>query len=166
MFGVTAGRQCACNALYSIAWSVAKRISQWKSFDLDHIIMCGDRMYKSLKIGNVDELPREIYMYGYTMRLSISEANLHEGVVLLREPFLRNIFYSSDSSNKHIVCLLFINSYTISIIPGYARDGMYNSSFLFDSHCRNRRDVTDSPIGFSLLMQFPNWQEIEKYILR
>ena len=44
MFGVTAGRQCACNALYSIAWSVVKRISQWKSFDLDHIIMSGDRI--------------------------------------------------------------------------------------------------------------------------
>ena len=47
MFGVTAGRQCACNALYFIALSVVKRISQWKSFDLDHIIMSGDRMYKS-----------------------------------------------------------------------------------------------------------------------
>ena len=26
MFVVTAGRQCACNALYSIAWSVVKRM--------------------------------------------------------------------------------------------------------------------------------------------
>ena len=61
-------------------------------------------------------------------------------------------------------CLLFINSYTISIIPGYARNGMHNSFFLFDSHCRNRRGVTDSPIGFSVLIQSPDLQEIEKYI--
>ena len=159
MFGVTAGRQSACNALYSIAWSVVKRISQWKSFDLDHIIMTGDRMYKLLKL-NVDVLPREIYMFGYIMSLSISETNLHEGVVLLGEPFLRNICYTSDSSNINIGCLLFINSYTISIIPGYARNGMHNSFFLFHSHCRNRRGVTDSPIGLSVLMQFPSLQEI------
>ena len=121
-------------------------------------------MYKSLTIGNVDELPREIYKFGYTMSLSVNETNLPEGVVLLGEPFLRNIFYTSDSSNINMGCLLFINSYTISIIPGYARNGMHNSFFLFDSHCRNRRGVTDSPIGFSVLMQFLNLQEIEKYI--
>ena len=59
----------------------------------------------------------------------------------IREPFLRNLFYTSDSSNINMGCLLFINSYTISIFPGYARNGMHNS-FFFGSHCRNRRGVT------------------------
>ena len=61
-------------------------------------------------------------------------------------------------------CLLFTNSYKISIIRGYAKNGMHNSIILLDSHCRNRHDVTDSPVGFSVLMQFQNLQEIEKYI--
>ena len=49
LFGETAGRQCACNVLFSICWSVVPHICNWKSVDLDYILVEGDKLCKSLK---------------------------------------------------------------------------------------------------------------------
>ena len=60
LFGQTAGRQCACNALFSICWSVVRDICNWNSVDLDYILVEGDNFYKSLKCRdylNVDQFP-------------------------------------------------------------------------------------------------------------
>ena len=38
------------------------------------------------------------------------------------------------------------------------------SYFLFDSHCRNSRGITDGEIGFSILMKFKSLFQIERYI--
>ena len=38
------------------------------------------------------------------------------------------------------------------------------SYFLFDSHCRNSRGITDGEIGFSILMKFESLFQIERYI--
>ena len=48
LFGEIAGRQCACNALFSFCWSVVREISFWKTIDLDFILVEGDKLYKSL----------------------------------------------------------------------------------------------------------------------
>ena len=48
LFGEIAGRQCACNALFSVCWSVVREISFWKTIDLDFILVEGDKLYKSL----------------------------------------------------------------------------------------------------------------------
>ena len=61
MFGMTAGRQCACTALLSICWSVVKQINIWKTSDLDCVLIEGDKIYKSLNTNdylNVEELPK------------------------------------------------------------------------------------------------------------
>ena len=60
LFGETAGRQCACNALFLICWSVVRDICNWKSVDLDYILIEGDKLFKSLKCRDylsVDQLP-------------------------------------------------------------------------------------------------------------
>ena len=44
IFGNTAGRQCAYNALYSIFWSNICPISRWEKPDLDKILTEGDRI--------------------------------------------------------------------------------------------------------------------------
>ena len=49
LFGETAGRQCPCNALFSICWSVVRDICNWKSIDLDYILVQGDKLCQSLK---------------------------------------------------------------------------------------------------------------------
>ena len=63
-FGTTAGSQCACNSLFSICWSVIRKVSVWKTLDLDTILIEGDRVYKLLNNLNdylsVDDLPNRI----------------------------------------------------------------------------------------------------------
>lgn len=44
LFGETAGRQCACNALFSLCWAFVKKISLWKFFDLDNILIKDDKI--------------------------------------------------------------------------------------------------------------------------
>ena len=49
LFGVTAGRQGACNALFSICWSVVRDVCFWKLVYLDYILVEGDKLYKLLE---------------------------------------------------------------------------------------------------------------------
>ena len=59
LFGETACRQCACNAFFSICWSVVCDICNWKFVDLDYILGEDDKLHKSLKCRdylNVDPL--------------------------------------------------------------------------------------------------------------
>ena len=70
----TAGRQCACNALFSICWSVVRDICNWKSNDLGYALVEGDKFYKSLKCRdylNVDQLPRQVKIFERTVNLDI-----------------------------------------------------------------------------------------------
>ena len=48
LFGETAGIQCACNALYALCWTQIKQIFHWVRRDLDHILVEGYNLYKSL----------------------------------------------------------------------------------------------------------------------
>ena len=59
-FGETAGIHCTCNALFSLCWSTIKRVSVWKTWDIDYILEKGDQLYKSLNVYTplcIDELP-------------------------------------------------------------------------------------------------------------
>ena len=81
------------------------------------------------------------------------------GVAFLGEPFLRNIFALFHNSTG---CLLFICNYLVGIIRySTTRDTSY---FLFDSHYRNSRGITDSPFGFSVLLQLADLIQIERYL--
>ena len=52
--------------------------------------------------------------------------------------------------------------YVVAIIKySTIRDTLY---FLLDLHCRNSRGITDSPFGFSVLLQFADLLQIERYI--
>jgi len=60
-FGLTAGRQCTCNALSSVAFTLIKSQGTWNSRDMDFILENGDAIYKSLNINGyvaMDELPQ------------------------------------------------------------------------------------------------------------
>ena len=60
------------------------------------------------------------------------------------------------------VCLFFICNYVVAVIKySTTKD---TSCFLFDLHCRNSHGITDSPFGFSVLLQFTDLNQIEKYI--
>ena len=60
LFGGTAGRQCGCNALFSICWSVVRDVCFWKLVDLDYFLVEGAKLYKLL--GLQGYLPAGIYL--------------------------------------------------------------------------------------------------------
>ena len=56
----SAGMHCTSNAYFSIAYSLIKKLSIWKSWYLDHTLEQGDILFKSVGIEQqlaVDELP-------------------------------------------------------------------------------------------------------------
>jgi hypothetical protein len=48
-FGETAGRQCVCNALFSIYWSNVVSVPYWNKIDLNQILIQGDSILQILK---------------------------------------------------------------------------------------------------------------------
>lgn len=75
-FGDTAGRQCACNSLFSIFWSKVRNIEYWTKFDLDKILVEGDNIYKSLntqKYLSVDNLPNTIQLNAINTNINLLE---------------------------------------------------------------------------------------------
>ena len=62
-FGDTSGIQCSCIALYAICFSIIKKVSVWKTWDLDYILENGDATFKCLNIPRplfMNELPHNI----------------------------------------------------------------------------------------------------------
>ena len=86
-FGQTAGIQCACNALFALCWSTVKRVTIWKTMDMDYILEKGDELYKSLNMHiplNIDELPQHVNIEGclLTVRLlSQQQGNISSNVM-------------------------------------------------------------------------------------
>ena len=70
LFGETEGHQCACNALFSVCLSVIGKVSLRKLYELDNILIEGDKLYKSLNKNdclNVDKFPIQIKIYKITI---------------------------------------------------------------------------------------------------
>ena len=78
-FSETAGRQCLCNAMYAIAWSIVKRIGLWTNIDLDHILNEGDQIYKLKNTFNyltTEDLPESVKI-NETELIIVKLANYH-----------------------------------------------------------------------------------------
>ena len=70
-YGTTAGIQCTSNAFVAICFSVVKRVSIWKSFDLDYILDLGDKLMKLLEARGalcIDQLPLSVDIEGFNIR--------------------------------------------------------------------------------------------------
>ena len=145
LFGETAGRQCACNALLSICWSHVREISFWRTIDLDFILVEGDKLYKYLNFQgylNVAQQPQEVQIFRHTVNLKILAENLHNGIAVFGDSFLNDIFDTSNANNSS-GCILFLCSYAVAMFKHVNGAGNV-SYFVFDSHCRNSRAITCS----------------------
>ena len=123
----------------------------------------GDKLYKFLNKDDflsVDVLLRRIKIYNCNIDVNIELQNLHEGVASQGESFLRSIVNVSDICSQSN--LIFICSYTIAVIPSFGRNGDLNSYFCL-IHIADR-GITTCKTDFSVLLQFPNLTETEKYL--
>ena len=151
--------------MFSIYWSVVREISFWKTIDLDFILVEGEKLYKTLNFQsylNVDQLPRQVQIFRYTVNLEILEENLHDGISIYGDSFLTDVFNISNANNSS-GCILFLCSYAVAMFKHVNGTGNV-SYFLFDSYCRNSRGITDGEIRFSILMKCESLFQIERYI--
>ena len=153
-FGDTAGIQCSCNALYAICFSIVKKVSIWKSYDLDYILDKGDKTFKLLGISRplfMCELPRNIMIENTVIEVDM----LGNYFGLLVKD---NIFENNASVRETGNGLIFMTGgFTISLIWSK------NSVFLFDSHSRDGNGTFTSN-GNSIVLSFKSLIDVNCYI--
>ena len=77
---------------------------------LDHILINGSKLYKSLNqisLIGVDDLPRQINGFQYIADLEVKKENLYDSEACWGESFLRNIFAVSSETSW---CVLFLSN--------------------------------------------------------
>ena len=137
--GTTAGIQCTSNAFIAICFSVVKRVSIWKSFNLDYLLDQGDKLMKLLEARGalcIDQLPLSVDIEGFNVRAQklILYRNLFNSVDL----FFHHKCLSSDEIGNGAI---FTRAGTsIALIWNT------NSVFVFDSHGRDKKGchISDS----------------------
>lgn len=85
------------NALFSVCWAVIKKVSTWQNFDLDKILIEGDKICKLLHKDEYlafDGLPKQLQIYNCDVHIGIEAETVHKGIASCRETFLGNILYN------------------------------------------------------------------------
>ena len=151
--------QCACIALYALCWTQTKQISHWVRRDLDHILVEGDNLYKSLHTSDmlsVDQLPAFVKMYNHDIPVQYLRLETQLATLINGDSFLRDLL-TTGGNNGITLCLLFMEGFTTAIIL------LSNCYYLFDSHSRDKRGLSVVD-GTSVLMKFRDLYEREKYL--
>ena len=92
-FGRSAGTQCMCNALFSVCFSVTRRVHHWVKWDLDYILNMGDALYNRIGLTgeslDVDRLPDTVLFEDFV--IPVRKTYLETGLIRQteRENFLR-----------------------------------------------------------------------------
>ena len=153
-FGDSAGIQCACNALYAICFSLIKKISLWKAFDLDYILENGDAVFKTFRIQralSINELPSKIKIENYDIDIEM----LHEYLGVLGQcDLFESHKTTSDTGNGLIFTT---NGYSFSLI--WSKSNI----FLFDSHNRDKNGAFVTT-GSSVMLCFKYLVDVQNYI--
>ena len=95
-FSDMAGKQCMCNALFSICYSAFKKVKFWRTWDLNYILTAGDDLYRNIATSdflNVDELPQCLTFEGEV--INIQKIKLEGGIMICggQEQFLVDSYW-------------------------------------------------------------------------
>ena len=90
------------------------------------------------------------------------EENLLDSIAVYGDSFLNDVFTVSNV-NTSSVCILFLFGYAVALF-GCVNGRGNVTYFLFDSHCRNSRGITDRWPDFSVLIKFQSLFQIERHI--
>ena len=152
-FGSSSGIQCSCNALYAICFSLMKKVSIWKSWDLDYILENGDAVFTVIGIPralSMNELPQNIMIENHNIEIEMLSE--HFGLLGQNELFKDHKF--CDTGNGLIFTT---GGFSFSLIWSK------NSVFLFDSHSRDKNGAFVSN-GSSVALSFKSLIGVQNYI--
>ena len=170
-FGDTAGKQCTCCSLFSVAFTLIKSPGYWDSKDLDFILENGDYIYKSLNRSDYlmfSDLPIDIPL---SININIYQSIVQSHVqvefkenkfgIINRGQHVPGLLLEKQVSSKLDLSrlLLLIKSVCVSIV------WTKRNLFLFDSHSTNKKGEC-YPDGFSTIMTFNCKSALEIYITK
>ena len=116
LFGGTAGIQCAFN---SLCWVQINQIFHWGKSDLDHILVEGDCLYKSLgtlEMLSADQLPGFVKMFSHNIPVRYVRLETQLATLTFGDSFLRGVFRENANNEHTILSLLFMECFTTAII--------------------------------------------------
>ena len=122
-FRERAGRQCVCNSLMSLIWSSIKKVSYWKSQDLDNILINGDSVYRdctTLSYLSFSDIPNIVNLYN--IQITIELLHNSSGIVSSQFPLKIHGFLPTDIGNG---CLFFIKESCFSMFFGKELVGVF-----------------------------------------
>ena len=163
MFSENAGKQSATIALFSICWTKVRRISIWKSFDLDFILHKGDAIFKGIDVNrslHAKELPEQIFVEANCFNIRvIKQIDVKQPSDLDKVStgfFIDIKMLSNDNVNG---ALIFADELCVTILKNKC------SFFIFNSHSHDPDGkIVETCIGQSILIEFSNIKDVCEYI--
>ena len=128
----------------------------WGKSDLDHILVEGNCLYKSLGF-LADQLPGFVKMFSRNIPIRYIRLETQLATLTFGDSFLRYVFRENANNSSTTLSLLFMEGFTTVIISSG------NYSYLFDSNSRDEKGLSVID-GTSVLMKFNDFFENEKYI--
>ena len=156
--GTTAGIQCTSNAFIDICFSVVKRVSIWKSFDLDYVLDQGDKLMKLLEAREIlciDQLPLSVDIEGLNVRSQ--KLMLHRGLFNSRDLFFHHKCLPSDEIGNGAIFTCAGSN--IALIWNT------NSVFVFDSHSRDNKGCHISD-GKPVCLEFCSVEVLNSFTIK
>ena len=97
----------------------------------------------------MEELPHQVTIFERTINLEMLEENFDDSVAVHGDSFLTDVFNNSNVSNSS-GDILFLCSYAVTLFK-HANATGNSTFFLFDSHCKNSRQITEVNQAFQFL---------------
>ena len=144
--------------MFSLCWSTIKRVTVWKTWDIDYILEKCDQLYKSLNVYtplNIDELPCHVNIEDCSLIVRLLSQEQGDISNNITNYFLK-VSYQETLYTRHDLIFL-INGYTFALI--WSKQGF----FLFDSYSRSTEGFVALD-GYSILMKFKSLDEVQNYI--
>ena len=164
MFGENAGKQSAAMTLFSICWTKVRRISLWKSFDLDYVLHKGDAIFKSINVNrtlNIEDLPEKVSVENSCFNIRVikqvdGQRPLDGNIAVSINSFIDIELLASDNIDGVIV---FANELCVAIFKNKC------SFFVFNSHsCDACGKLVENCIGKSILIELSDIKDVSEYI--
>ena len=119
MFGETAVIHWACNSLYALCWVQIKQKFYWGESDLDHILVEGDCLYKSLgtlDMLSADQLSGFVKMFSHNIPVRYVRLETQLATLTFGDSFIRDVFRENANNASTNLSLLFMEGFTTAKI--------------------------------------------------
>ena len=157
----SAGKQCTANAYFAIIFSSVKRVSIWKSFDLDYVLKKGDKIFK--KVCEDKKLYEYLAVAELTLNFPLERTNVsagriaHESLLFAEKNNLFENYRHYSEIDRGNGTIFTCGGYIVATIWAA------NNVFLFDLHSRNTYGLHD-PNGQAGLLSFSTVSSLNNYI--